>query len=78
MNPDVLSILSWGQYLHWAELQFLRFKACDESTNTAECIGSVAHWLAAEYVVLEGWREMRGSDPAINEILELYPEHCDI
>jgi hypothetical protein len=78
MIPDVLSIIAWGQYLHWAELQFRRYLACEEGTGTSEVLGSAAHWLAAEYVVQEGWREIGASDEAIERVLMLYPEHSDI
>jgi hypothetical protein len=78
MKIDVHNMLSWGQYVHWAELNFRRYLECSESTTTSEFLGSVAHWLAAEYVVLEGWCEIGGSDPVIDEILRAYHDHCDI
>lgn len=78
MTPDVVSIIAWGQYLHWAELQFRRYMACDEETGTSELVGTAAHWLAAVQVVQEGWREIGASDETIERVLTLYPEHSDI
>lgn len=49
----IMKLLAWGQYVHWAELQFRRYVLRREAAPTAELIGIVAHWLAAEFVVLE-------------------------
>jgi hypothetical protein len=51
---------------------------CDEETTPAELIGVVAHWLAAEYIVLEGWRQLEAADANIEMILALYPDHSDV
>ena len=68
---------AWGQYLHWAHLQFERYTAVEEDASASSRTGAAAHWLAAEYVVLEGWRELGFSGGAVSRLLDLYPEHCD-
>lgn len=41
-------------------------------------VGVTAHWLAAEYIVLEGWRQLRHDDPKLNKLLSLYPENVEV
>ena len=72
------SLVPWGQYLHWAELQFSQFKKQQPEIDSASAIGATAHWLAAEYVVLEGWEELGLQDDRITRLLATYPEHRDI
>ncbi len=64
--------------MHWAELQFDQFRACSESDNGPSKIGAVAHWLAAEFVALEGWRELGLCDIRISRLLIAYPDHSDL
>ena len=71
-------LLAWGQYLHWADLQFARYISLNEKSNDADRIGIVAHWLASEYIVLEGWNQLGFRDNRIEKLLLLYPDHCDI
>ena len=71
-------LIAWGQYMHWAELQFQQFKARDPTTDVAAAIGTVAHWLASEYVVLEGWRELNVPSGRISALIQSYPEHQDL
>lgn len=77
-KEQILKIVAWGQYVHWADLQFNRFMALDESANEATCIGVAAHWLASEYVVLEGWHQIGATDSKINTLISLYPDHQNI
>ena len=72
-----LRVVSWGQYVHWAELQFQQFKGVSPDCNESTAIGLAAHWLAAEYVVLEGWEKLGLEDTRIAVLLELYPGHRD-
>ena len=74
---DINSVTAWGQYVHWAQIQFAHFLALDEDTPESEYIAVAAHWLAAEYVVLEGWRELCLLDSQINELIDRYPDNCD-
>jgi hypothetical protein len=71
-------LIAWGQYMHWAELQFARFKALPSDRADAVAIGTVAHWLAAEYVVLEGWLAVGLTSTRISQLLAAYPEHKDL
>jgi hypothetical protein len=71
---DPLHVVAWGQYVHWAQLQFERFVSMDENCSDSERTGIVAHWLAAEYVVLEGWRELGFTGSLIPAFIRLYPE----
>ncbi len=70
-------LVSWGQYLHWAQLQLDRFLSSEES-DQATRLGSVAQWLAAEYVALEGWAELGLRSERVSLLLTAYPEHKDL
>lgn len=70
-------IIAWGQYIHWAQLQFERFSSIGVDDSDSRQIGIFAHWLAAEYVVLEGWRELGITDKRVSKLIELYPENCE-
>lgn len=74
-SSHVLRMAAWGQYLHWAHLQFERFVELPDETEMATKIAAVSHWLAAEYVVLEGWRELGVKGGPVSTLLNLYPEH---
>lgn len=76
-EASFLKVASWGQYVHWAELQFRQFRILTPESNEAAAIGLAAHWLAAEYVVLEGWEKMKLEDARIASLLSHYPEHRD-
>ena len=41
-------------------------------------VGITAHWLAAEYIVLEGWQRIGRDDPKLNKLLSLYPENVEV
>ena len=76
-SSPVLRIAAWGQYLHWAHLQLQQFTSLAEDDVMAVRIAAISQWLAAEYVVLEGWRELGVSGAAVSKLLQLYPEHCE-
>src|ERR1035438_8622720 len=71
----VNQMLAWGQYLHWAHLQLERFVQLPEDEEMPVRIATISHWLASEYVVLEGWRELGITGGRVSKLLELYPEH---
>lgn len=71
-------LVAWGQYMHWAELQFDRFKEYPEGHNTSVRIGAIAHWLASEYVVLEGCLELKLHQTRVSRLLTAYPEHKEL
>lgn len=71
-------LVAWGQYLHWAELQLERFRTYSTESDQSARIGAVAHWLAAEYVALEGWLELGLRSERLSLLLGAYPEHKDL
>lgn len=75
---DIKSFIAWSQYLHWADLQFRAFLAIGEDGREADRIGALAHWLAAEHVVLEGWTELEIGDPIVSLLVERYPENVEV
>jgi hypothetical protein len=76
MTLDQLA--SWGQHMHWAHLNFERFSRKDDTLAESEQIGLAAHWLASEYVVLEGWQALGLKSKQISRVLDAYPEHLDL
>lgn len=74
-SSRVSRMLAWGQYLHWAHLQLEQFVQLPDDGEMSIRIASVSHWLAAEYVVLEGWGELGITGGHVSKLLELYPEH---
>lgn len=73
-SVTIRRMVAWGQYLHWAHMQFQRFVQLPDSVDVATRIGAVSHWLAAEYIVLEGWREIGLKGRRVCQLLALYPE----
>lgn len=78
--PEKLNrIIAWGQYIHWADLQYSRYVDLDdEADSAADSIGVICHWIAAQYVVIEGWQELDLADELIDKLLEKYPDFIDI
>lgn len=70
-------LAAWGQYLHWAHLQFERYATSEEHAHIAERTATVAHWLASEYVALEGWKELGLAGKNVSKLITLYPEHVE-
>ncbi len=68
------SIISFGQYLHWSQIQFDHFRTFNEESNDADFIGALAHWLASVYVTAEGWRELDLSDSTISNLITKYDD----
>jgi len=72
-------MISWGQYLHWAEIQYSEYKqSINNDMDDSSFFGKIAHWLAAEYVVLEGWYEIKESDEIIDELISSYDDYCQV
>jgi hypothetical protein len=67
-------ILSWGRYLFWAELMHRKWDeymtAHGSDRNIPEWLAVNAYWSASLYVVIEGWRDQKLSDPIINALLQ--------
>lgn len=88
--PDPEKLFAWARYLYWADLLFRRYSEAAESF-TAETqdgvptdwpewwkvFAATSQWYAAEYVVVEGWRDLKASDSVIDQILGDYPTYVD-
>lgn len=62
-------LISWAQYLHWADLnidRYLNLGECDDSVK----IAITFQWLASEYVAIEGWLSLGLSANAITEFIK--------
>lgn len=70
-------VAAWGQYLHWAHLQFEQFASVEAESPIPVQTAAAAHWLAAEYVALEGWKDLELSGDRVSCLLDLYPEHVE-
>jgi hypothetical protein len=78
LPASIEHLVSWGQYMHWAEIHFERFRLYPADADHVARIGVVAHWLASEYVVLEGWSEIDMTNERVSRLLSAYPEHKDL
>jgi len=68
------SIVSFGQHLHWSQMQFEHFRTFDEESNEAEFVGALSHWLASVYVAAEGWHELGLPDSTISSLISTYDD----
>ncbi len=73
--------LAWLRYLYWAELarqdwdDFTKGQRDqDDWVNWWGTFARMSRFYAAEYVVIEGWREARFSDSVIDEVLNRWPD----
>ena len=80
MSPikDALAIVSFGQHLHWSQMQYEHYQSFTEDSSDAEFIGVLAHWLASLYVVVEGWQEIGKPDPVISNLIEKYDDYFQL
>ena len=70
--------MAWGQYVHWANIQYENKEQLDEDCTDSIFIGVMSHWIAAQYVVIEGWNTLKINDDVINKLLTSYPDYIDI
>ena len=75
---DVLAIVSFGQHLHWSQMQYDHYQSFKEDRSEAEFLGAMAHWLASLYVVVEGWQAIGRSDPTIYGLIEKYDDYYQL
>lgn len=68
------AIISFGQYLHWSQMQFAHFRTFNEESSEADFIGALAHWLASVYVAAEAWHELGHSDSTISSLVTKYDD----
>lgn len=71
-------MVAWGQYIHWANMQYEHREQLDEDCSGAIFFGVMSHWIAAQYVVIEGWYKLKESDETIDNLLNSYPDYVDI
>lgn len=75
---DFEAIASFGQYLHWSQMQYEHFRTYDENSADAAYIGALILWLASLYVVIDGWKELGKSDAVISELLDRYDDYYQL
>ncbi|WP_146041081.1 hypothetical protein [Vibrio vulnificus] len=79
LEKEFKNIMVLGQYAHWARLQEQTCKvSLNWETPDSESIARLAHWLAALYVVIEGWKDFKIDDKRVNALLELYAENVEL
>ena len=80
MNEEKFhKLISWGQYVHWANIQYEQTRRISkENCHYSRTIGAGAHWLAAQYVVIEGWNALKEKDASINRLLSKYEDYVSI
>jgi hypothetical protein len=86
--PDptkVKQILSWARYLYFADLARRNFDEFAISPHDVEkwpdwwrFFALMSQWYAAEYVVIEGWRDVRLQDKIIDEMLNRCPDLVEL
>jgi hypothetical protein len=76
MKLETEKTLAWARYLFWADLSRRHFDTYvegprieDEWQDWWHFFALMSQWYAAEYVVIEGWREADLHDPVIDEVL---------
>jgi hypothetical protein len=77
MHPMPPEILTLHRYFIWADRMWTHFdEVLDSGADALEGAGFIesflymSYWYAGLYVVIEGWKELRLSDAAIDEILQ--------
>ena len=70
--------MALGQYIHWADMHYEYKEKLDDDCSESIFIGVMSHWIAAQYVVIEGWKELKLKDKAIDNLLDSYPDYVDI
>ena len=70
------NLISWAQYLRWADVNFNRYVCSDEDTATE--IAIAFQWFASEYVVIEGWKEIKHRENGVTTILDANAEGIEL
>jgi len=73
----IKEVASWGQYLHWAQLNVDRW-ICPEDHTEVESIAVAYQFFASMYVVIEGWEQLKLEDSEIDNILSQNEEGVDL
>ena len=86
-ESDMDRLFAWARYLYWCDLNRQRLDGHDDAPAEAVApdhqrrwlfIALLAHWYASLWVVIEGWRETKMSDPVIDDLLTSCPRLCDL
>jgi len=82
-NTQVERLLSWARYLYWADMQCERYISYEDNeklktTSEWQLFAVASLWLASMWVVIEGWRELKVNDGVIDELLNEWPDYCDL
>lgn len=84
-SAELDRFLSWARYLYWSDILYLRWTEFSRAQDTVEdhegewqTFALSAQWFASVWVVIEGWRENRMSDPVIDKLLNAYPDFCEL
>lgn len=84
-SSDLQRYLAWLRYLYWAELARQDWDDFAEGQRDLDdwvcwwgSFARMSRFYAAEYVVIEGWREARFSDSVIDEVLNRWPDLLDL
>jgi hypothetical protein len=72
---EVETIVSFGQYLHWSQMQYEHYRSFQEDSSEADFFGALSHWLASLYVVAEGWQEIKIPDAVISDLIAKYDDY---
>ena len=75
---NVETIVGFGQYLHWSQMQYKHYRSFQEDSSDADFFGALAHWLASLYVVAEGWQEIGIPDPVISDLIAKYDDYYQL
>jgi hypothetical protein len=76
MPDKIFEVASWGKYIYRSDIERNNFerKIQNDESGIKFFIYS-SQWLASLYVVVEGWRSLKESDDAINELLVVYEDY---
>jgi hypothetical protein len=78
-------LFAWLRYLYWADLAYRQWDQFAEGAQINDkwidwwgFFARMSHFYAAEYVVIEGWRETGFTDAVIDEALNRWPDILDL
>lgn len=72
-SPDNLAFLSLHRYYIWADRMRVHFdnvlRQPEEVDHSIDARLYMSYWYAGTYVVIDGWRELGMTDPAVDDLL---------
>ncbi len=78
LEEKIQKMMALGQYIHWADMHYEYREELRDDCSESVFIGVMSHWIAAQYVVIEGWKELKFKDKEIDNLLDSYPDYVDI